>query len=500
MPLQAQELAELRVAGLHLLASGVAAVGQVEAAAVADRQVVQAPEGRSGVPQPARRVNGVQVEDDAGVRLPGPGEEALAVALDQADRAVDWLDAVREEVAARVRHERGQRRAGDVEFGDHLGRRRGGPEAPVQCQVVAVDVVGELLGVRPVDLPGGRQVVGGVEVDGAALVRVREVEEFLPLLAREGALAGGDGRVVGDGAVAGEDAAPEEVAGLAVDRELAVAVEEARRDPRAEGRDQVVHLAHLDDALHLPPGRQPEPDRDDRPEEAVAADRQPEEVGLLPPGAAARTPVGVDQGEGRDVGNDRAQGQPAAVDVRGQRAAEAEAIGARLLLGDPPRPLAPALRGDQVRDQGGPLDAGLDLDLPALGIEVEHPVDRGHVEQHRPRPELLAAHCVPAAGDAHRAALPAGGEDGGRDLLDAGGPDDPMHPRGVESRVGVVDKRPAGRVVGGLRDTSVSRVHRSGPHGFTSRIFLSYGDGDGPAASRRALANKSAKAAPWIRW
>src|SRR3990172_8167139 len=87
--LEIEKVRELRIAGLDLLAGGVLVVGREVAAAVPDADVDQAPERVRGMADSFRRVRDVQVEDDAGVGLLRPREEALAVLLDEADRAVD---------------------------------------------------------------------------------------------------------------------------------------------------------------------------------------------------------------------------------------------------------------------------------------------------------------------------------------------------------------------------------------------------------------------------
>src|SRR5437762_1888949 len=67
-----QKLSEPRVTRQHLAARGVFVIRQVIAAAASNRQVNETPKRGRGVCQSLGRVNGVQVEDDAGVRLFGP--------------------------------------------------------------------------------------------------------------------------------------------------------------------------------------------------------------------------------------------------------------------------------------------------------------------------------------------------------------------------------------------------------------------------------------------
>ena len=71
------------------------------------------------------------------------------------------------------------------------------------------------------------------------------------------------------------------------------------------------------------------------------------------------------------------------MDVGGERTPDAEAVGAGLLLDDPPLGVPAGLHLEEIVDQGGPLDPGLDLDQPPVGIEAEHPGHPGHVVEHR---------------------------------------------------------------------------------------------------------------------
>ena len=102
--------------------------------------------------------------------------------------------------------------------------------------MVVVDVAGQLVGVRPVDLARGREVVRRVRSKAAALVGVREVEQPRQSRSREPAGRRRRAGVLDRRAVAGEDAAAEEVVGGVVDRELEVAVQESVRDPLVERR------------------------------------------------------------------------------------------------------------------------------------------------------------------------------------------------------------------------------------------------------------------------
>src|SRR3546814_11299409 len=84
------------------------------------------------------------------------------------------------------------------------------------------------------------------------------------------------------------------------------------------------------------------------------------------PARACQLPVGVDQRQRFDVVDEGRERQPAAVDVRRQRTAEAEVVGAGLLLADRPAARVDRMRGEPG-EQGGPADAGLNGD-PAAGV------------------------------------------------------------------------------------------------------------------------------------
>src|SRR3546814_2650597 len=71
-------------------------------------------------------------------------------------------------------------------------------------------------------------------------------------------------------------------------------------------------------------------DPDHRSEQAVAAGDEREQVGVFMPARACQLPVRVDQRQRFDVVDEGRERQPAAVDVRRQRTAEAEVVGAGL--------------------------------------------------------------------------------------------------------------------------------------------------------------------------
>src|SRR5262245_59262224 len=161
--LEAQELGELGIGGRDLRARGVTVIREEIAAAVGERDVDQAPEvvGRPG--QRLRRVLGVEVEDHARVAVARPRQERLAVALDQPHGAVDHVHGEGPGVAADRVEEPRQLGPARVDLGDDLARGGAGTEPAIEPGVVAVEVDAELVGVRPVALAAGGQVVLRVE-------------------------------------------------------------------------------------------------------------------------------------------------------------------------------------------------------------------------------------------------------------------------------------------------------------------------------------------------
>src|SRR6266498_2177169 len=101
--LQPQELGQLRIAGLHLGPARPAVIGEEIAAAIFDGAAYQPAEIASGLANATLGVGHVQVHDRAGPGLARPGEKALAVLLDEADRSVDHLGLMLAEVRAHRR-------------------------------------------------------------------------------------------------------------------------------------------------------------------------------------------------------------------------------------------------------------------------------------------------------------------------------------------------------------------------------------------------------------
>src|SRR5688500_20162826 len=94
------------------------------------------------------------------------------------------------------------------------------------------------------------------------------------------------------------------------------------------------------------------------------------------------------------------------MNVGRQRSAEGQAVGARLLLGDSPLPIATVLCRRQIPDQRRPLDPGLDFDDARGRIESEYAVEPAHVEEDGARAKLLGPHPVPTAAYPDRRAAP----------------------------------------------------------------------------------------------
>lgn len=168
----------------------------------------------------------------------------------------------------------------------------------------------------------------------------------------------------------------------------------------------------FDRAFHLPPGREAQPDGGHDPEQAVAAHDEPEELPVLRAAAPQRRSRGVDQIERFDIADDRRHRESPAVNVRGQRSAEAQPVGARLFLGDPPRAGAPGLGLEQPADELRPLDPGLHFDDPLLGVEADDALEGARVEEDRVLTELLSAHRVASAGDTDGLAVTPGASEG----------------------------------------------------------------------------------------
>jgi hypothetical protein len=130
------------------------------------------------------------------------------------------------------------------------------------------------------------------------------------------------------------------------------------------------------------------------------------------------------------------------VHIRGERPAQSQPVGARLLLDDAPGMRLPVVVRVQPGNQRRPHDAGLGFYLAPLRVEVQHPVEPGHVEQIEPRAELLPAHGVAAAGDGDRATRAPCREHRLAHLCHRRRPQDAPHQSRVELGMDVVDELP----------------------------------------------------------
>src|ERR1700732_2441644 len=90
-------------------------------------------------------MNCVKVEDCACIRLFCPGQEALIIALDNTDGAVDQIDPIRAKVLSHLIEETFQHRSWDIDLGDDLTRRMRGVEILVDFSVVIVGVDAQLM-------------------------------------------------------------------------------------------------------------------------------------------------------------------------------------------------------------------------------------------------------------------------------------------------------------------------------------------------------------------
>ena len=242
------------------------------------------------------------------------------------------------------------------------------------------------------------------------------------------------------------------------------------------------------------PRRQAQPHRSDHAEEAVAADDQPEELGVAISATRDHVPAGVDQRERFDVLDDRLEAESATVRVGRKRAPDRQPVGTGLLLDDPPGVLPSRLHASQLVDQLGPLDARLDLGDAALRVEADDAAHAPHVEEQRVGAELLAAHRVAGAGYADAPALAPRGRDRTPDVFDRRRLHDRADVGRVQLGVQVVHL--------GARFDEGAQARRAGGHRQRPGT-----DQEVPSlqhavlrATARAPTNTSARATPWITW
>jgi hypothetical protein len=173
-------------------------------------------------------------------------------------------------------------------------------------------------------------------------------------------------------------------------------------------------------------------DARDESKQPIAADGKREQIGVFIARAVPDGSIGTEQVEAHDLLDDRLERQAPAMRVARQRAADAETIGARLLLRDAPLSRPALLRLLEMRQQGGPLDAPFDGDDPRFFVEGDDAIERARIDQQRVSGELLATHRMTAAGDGNRAAGRDCAADRGVQSVHGLGLDDLRNPRRVE--------------------------------------------------------------------
>src|SRR5688500_14301320 len=109
--------------------------------------------------------------------------------------------------------------------------------------------------------------------------------------------------------------------------------------------------------------REAEPNGDDHAEEAVSAYGGAKQLRVLGSAAPARFTVGPYDSERRNVSDERSQLESAAVHICGERAADAQFVGACLLLDECPPLLRSLLCVNEIFVKLGPLNSRFDFDF-----------------------------------------------------------------------------------------------------------------------------------------
>ncbi len=282
------------------------------------------------------------------------------------------------------------------------------------------------------------QVVLGVGVKRPGLVRVREFQEPKPSLAIQSDLFARDGRARIDFLVARHHAASEKRVIHRIDGVLKVPVQAPLLGPAIHRRERVVDVDHVHEAAQSSSAHEAQRHAGHDAKEPVAADRQAEQVRVLSPRAIEDLEPGRDDPEAFDVGDDRRHVQPAPVDVRRQRAAERQIVRPGLFLRNRPPLRRHIIHGSRGGNHLRPAGPGADGQPPTLDVQHARPGEPGRVHRHRVRGELLPAHGVPAAHDAHPLAALLGPGQRVDKLPLAAWRLHAVHARGVEPRVDVV--------------------------------------------------------------
>ena len=150
-----------------------------------------------------------------------------------------------QKVLARLGQQRHKSVPGDVDLGDHFRA------AFASRRPVTFEVAGQLVRVRPVDLPGRAEVIAGVLGERLLLIGARERVECRPIPGRKLLLLCRHRRVAADRLIAREHALVRLGGAVEVGRVLAVAVYEALPKPLVHSGEQILHRDHLHHALDL---------------------------------------------------------------------------------------------------------------------------------------------------------------------------------------------------------------------------------------------------------
>ncbi len=117
-------------------------------------------------------MGGVQIEDDTGPGFSGPGQEGLVVAFNHPDGPINQVDIGFDKVRSHLLQEIGQGVTRDVNFRDHLRGLRQRTDLSAQLEMMVVNVGGELMGIGPVNLAVGPQIIRGVLIESLSPVQV----------------------------------------------------------------------------------------------------------------------------------------------------------------------------------------------------------------------------------------------------------------------------------------------------------------------------------------
>ena len=355
----------MRIARLHLPSRGPVVVGEIVAPAVLNGALDQLPEIRRRFFQRCRSMRGMQVENDAHVPSARPRQEAFVVRLDEADGSIDHVGLTRAKVLGDVLHEIDEGLPENVDLADHLGAPALRAQAFVEGDVIFVQIFGKLMGVGPVDLAVGRQIIFRVRFEGPFLVGMGKIEKVGPIRHAQLPLLRRDGRLGIHRPVRGKNAARQEMLGPRIDIELEIAVHITVDDPLLHRRHQLGQVDHLHAASQFGSRHQPEFHFGNQAEKTVASDRQSEELPVFFPAASEDLALRVHERERLDVGDHGLEAQPSPMGVRGERPADAQAVGPRLLLPDAPlRPFS-LLRLLEIFEELGPADSRLHGEEPA---------------------------------------------------------------------------------------------------------------------------------------